>query len=48
VVGLRRKIEEDSKRPVLVLSEARVGYRLAAESTDPAGVGARARRPEGD
>jgi two-component system, OmpR family, KDP operon response regulator KdpE len=48
VVGLRRKIEEDSKRPVLVRSEARVGYRLAAESIDPAGVGARARSPEED
>jgi two-component system KDP operon response regulator KdpE len=33
VVGLRRKIEVDSKRPILVLSEARVGYRLAAETT---------------
>ena len=48
VVGLRRKIEVDAKRPVLVLSEARVGYRLAAEPTDPAGAGAQARRPEGE
>jgi two-component system, OmpR family, KDP operon response regulator KdpE len=31
VVGLRRKVEENPKRPLLILSEARVGYRLVAD-----------------
>lgn len=48
VVGLRRKIEEDAKHPVLILNEARVGYRLAAEPSDPIGLGENAQRLEND
>jgi DNA-binding response OmpR family regulator len=48
VVGLRRKIETDPKHPVLLLNEARVGYRLAAEPSVPASLGADARGPEGN
>jgi two-component system KDP operon response regulator KdpE len=46
VVGLRRKIESDPKRPVLLLNEARVGYRLAAEPRGAASLGADAGPPE--
>ena len=35
VFCLRRRIERDPKHPVLLLTEARIGYRLAAESGDP-------------
>jgi hypothetical protein len=31
VVGLRRKIECDPKRPVLLLNVPRIGYRLTPE-----------------
>jgi len=48
VVGLRRKIEADSKHPVLLLNEARVGYRLAAETSVPESLDAEARGPEGN
>ncbi len=34
VFGLRRRIERDPRRPDLLLTEAGVGYRLAAESKD--------------
>ncbi len=39
VVGLRRKIEHDPKHPVLILNEARVGYRLAAEPSGQSVLG---------
>jgi two-component system KDP operon response regulator KdpE len=48
VVGLRGKIEEDAKRPVLILSEPRVGYRLAGEPSAPIAPGGSAPRPESD
>ncbi len=48
VVGLRRKIEADSKHPVLLLNEARVGYQLAAETSVPESLDAEARGPEGN
>ncbi len=47
VVGLRRKIECDPKRPVLLLNEPRVGYRLAAEPGGSAIFRAEARPVEG-
>lgn len=47
VVGLRRKIEIDPKHPALLLNEARVGYRLAAETSVPESLGAEPRGPEG-
>jgi len=34
VFRLRRRIERDPSRPDLLLTEARVGYRLAPESVD--------------
>jgi DNA-binding response OmpR family regulator len=35
VFRLRKRIERDPRRPDLLLTEARIGYRLAAESGDP-------------
>jgi two-component system KDP operon response regulator KdpE len=35
VYGLRRKIERDPAHPEILLNEARVGFRLAAETWDP-------------
>ena len=48
VVGLRGKIEEDAKRPVLILNEPRVGYRLAPEPSSLIAPGETAPRPEND
>jgi two-component system KDP operon response regulator KdpE len=47
VVELRRKIECDPKRPVLLLNVHRIGYRLAPEPGDSAIVAADARPAEG-
>jgi two-component system, OmpR family, KDP operon response regulator KdpE len=46
VVGLRRKIEQDPKHPVLILNEARVGYQLAAEPSAPAALAENSRLRE--
>ena len=48
IVGLRGKIEEDAKRPALILNEPRVGYRLAAEPSGPIAPGEPAPRPHND
>src|SRR5208337_963003 len=35
ILRLRRRIERDRRRPDLVLTEVRIGYRLAAATGDP-------------
>jgi len=52
VYGLRRKIERDPAHPEILLNEARVGFRLAAQTWDSSANDATplpdvgARRPE--
>jgi hypothetical protein len=44
VFRLRRRIKRDPKQPVLLLTEARIGYRFAPESVDH--LNFEARRPQ--
>jgi two-component system KDP operon response regulator KdpE len=48
VVHLRRRIERDPKRPVLLLTEVGIGYRLAPESVDHLNFEARTPQREGN
>jgi two-component system KDP operon response regulator KdpE len=48
VFRLRRRIERDPKHPVLLLTEAGVGYRLAPESVDHLNFEARTPQREGN
>jgi DNA-binding winged helix-turn-helix (wHTH) protein len=48
VFRLRRRIERDPKHPVLLLTEAGVGYRLAPESVDHLNFEARTPQHEGN
>lgn len=46
VCELRRKLESNPTRPEVIVSEARVGYRLLAEPGGPPGLEVDARAPE--
>jgi two-component system KDP operon response regulator KdpE len=48
VFRLRRRIERDPKHPVLLLTEAGIGYRLAPESVDHLNLEARTPQREGN
>jgi two-component system KDP operon response regulator KdpE len=47
VHALRAKIESDPQRPALIVNEARIGYRLAAEPGGPGRLGAGEQAAEG-